>query len=149
MEIRAIERLKYRYLRCLDTKQWDDLADTFTEGATCAYDSGRYAYSGRQAIMDFLRSVLGDPKIVSMHHAHHPEIDLLDSTHARGRWYLEDMVIFTEANLVLRGGAFYDDRYVKVGGEWLIEHTGYERTFEEMVTRGEVQNFRSMFDEKE
>lgn len=146
MDIEDIKRLKYTYLRCLDTKRWDELAATFTEDATSAYDSGKYSYSGRDAIMEFLRGALGSPKIVSMHHAHHPEIELIDSSNAHGRWYLEDMVIFTEANLVIRGAAFYDDRYVKVGGRWLIRHTGYVRTFEEMLGRGDVQHFRSMFE---
>ena len=35
----------------------------------------------------------------------------------------------------LRGAAFYRDEYVKVGSEWKIQHTGYERTFEEMASR--------------
>jgi len=146
MDIEDIKRLKYAYLRCLDTKRWDELAATFTEDATSAYDSGKYAYTGRDAIMEFLRGALANPKIVSMHHAHHPEIELIDSSNARGIWYLEDMVIFTEANMVIRGAAFYDDRYVKVGGRWLIRHTGYVRTFEEMLGRGDVQHFRSMFE---
>lgn len=146
MDIEDIKRLKYAYLRCLDTKRWDELAATFTEDATSAYDSGKYAFTGRGAIMEFLRGALGNPKIVSMHHAHHPEIELIDSSNARGIWYLEDMVIFTEANMVIRGAAFYDDRYVKVGGRWLIRHTGYVRTFEEMLGRGDVQHFRSMFE---
>lgn len=148
METQAIEHLKYAYLRLLDTKRWDELAETFTEDATVAYDSGRYSFTGRDAIMEFLRGALGDPKIVSMHHAHHPEIEMIDTTHARGRWYLEDMVIFTEASLVIRGAAFYEDRYRKQDGRWLIEHTGYVRTFEEMVARENIQQFRSMFDEK-
>lgn len=148
MDIEDIKRLKYTYLRCLDTKRWDELGETFTEDATSAYDSGRFSFSGRAAIMDFLRSVLGDPKIVSMHQAHHPEIELVDSTNARGVWYLQDLVIFTEANMVLHGAAFYEDRYVKVGGRWLIRHTGYTRTFEEVRARGEVKQFHSMFESK-
>ena len=30
-DVTAIEQLKYRYMRALDTKHWDDFADTFTE----------------------------------------------------------------------------------------------------------------------
>jgi hypothetical protein len=146
MDTEAIKQTKYKYLRCLDTKRWDELAETFTPDATAAYDSGRYTYEGRDAIMEFLRGALGSSKIVSMHHAHHPEIELVDAGSARGRWYLEDMVIFTEANMIIRGAAFYEDRYVKLEGRWLIRHTGYVRTFEEMIGRGEVQNFRSMFE---
>jgi ketosteroid isomerase-like protein len=146
MDTEAIHRLKYAYLRALDTKRWDELADTFADDATVAYDSGRYSFQGKPAIMEFLRGALGDPKIVSMHHAHHPEIEMIGEGRARGRWYLEDMVIFTEANLVVRGAAFYDDRYIRQAGRWRIAHTGYERTFEEMVVREKVQQFRSMFE---
>ena len=35
----------------------------------------------------------------------------------------------------IRGGAFYEDEYVKVGGEWKIKSTGYKRTYEEMEPR--------------
>ena len=146
MDFEAIRQLKYKYLRCLDTKQWDELAETFTADATAAYDSGRYAFEGRDAIMEFLRGALGSPKVVSMHHGHHPELELVEPGSARGRWYLEDMVIFTEANMVIRGAAFYEDEYIKVGGRWLIRHTGYVRTFEEMLGRGDVKQFRSMFE---
>jgi hypothetical protein len=145
-DLEAIRQLKYKYLRCLDTKKWDELGETFTDDATAAYDSGRYSYDGRASILEFLRGALGSPKVVSMHHGHHPEIEIVDSSNARGRWYLEDMVIFTEANLIVRGAAFYEDHYVKVGGRWLIRHTGYVRTFEEMLGRGDVKSFRSMFE---
>jgi hypothetical protein len=31
---------------------------------------------------------------------------------------------------ILQGGGFYSDVYVKQKGEWKIQSTGYERTFE-------------------
>ena len=31
VEIEAIKQVKYRYLRALDTKHWDDFADTLTD----------------------------------------------------------------------------------------------------------------------
>jgi len=37
----------------------------------------------------------------------------------------------------ISGAAFYHDRYVKRDGEWLIEHTGYERVFEQMESRSD------------
>ena len=37
--IEAIKRVKYRYLRALDTKHWDDFADTLTEDITGDYGS--------------------------------------------------------------------------------------------------------------
>jgi hypothetical protein len=38
-DIDEIERVKYRYLRALDTKSWDDFADTLTEDIVGDYGS--------------------------------------------------------------------------------------------------------------
>ena len=35
--LEEIRQVKYRYLRCVDLKLWDDLADTFTAAATAEY----------------------------------------------------------------------------------------------------------------
>jgi hypothetical protein len=141
-EIEAIKRLKYRYFRCLDTKRWAELAECFAEDAVSSYDSGRFAFEGRDAILRFLEQALGRGSAITMHHGHHPEIELTSDTTARGIWYLEDMVIDAERNTMLRGAAFYRDEYVKRGGEWKIASTGYERTFEEVQDRSEMPSLR-------
>ena len=50
-EIEAIKRLKYKYMRCLDNKLWDEMAECFAEDATCSYSGGKYEFSGREAIL--------------------------------------------------------------------------------------------------
>ena len=145
-EIEAIKQLKYRYFRALDCKRWEDLADTLTDDATTAYDSGKYSFAGRAAILGFLRDALGSMRVVSLHHGHHPEIELTSDVTARGTWYLEDMVIFRDANTVLHGAGFYSDEYLKVNGSWKIKSTGYERTFEQIETRDTPIQMRTRFD---
>jgi hypothetical protein len=145
-DLEAIRQLKYRYFRALDCKDWDALAETLTEDATTAYDSGRFAFQGREAIMQFLRGALGSPRVVSMHHGHHPEIEITADGCARGTWYLEDKVIFLDANTLIRGAAFYSDEYVLAGGQWRIRSTGYERTFEEVEVRDAPFQMRTRFD---
>lgn len=132
-EIEAIKQLKYRYFRCLDCKRWDEMAEVFTADATCAYDSGKYSYSGREAIVTFLRGALGSASVISMHQGHSPEIVLEGPDAAKATWYLEDYLIFSEANTRLRGAAFYHDEYRKDAGVWRIKHTGYVRSFEEIL----------------
>jgi hypothetical protein len=141
-EIEAIKRLKYRYCRCLDEKRWEDLEQCLTEDATSSYSDGKYSFAGRAAIMAFLRSALGPPSRISSHRVHHPEIDLTSPTVATGIWALDDVVIETDANLTIRGAAFYQDEYVKVGGEWKIKSTGYARLYEEMESRGDTPSLR-------
>ena len=147
-ELEAIKRLKYKYLRCLDTKAWPELAECFVEDAISTYDSGKYTFEGRDQIIGFLEKVLGLPTMLTLHQVHHPEIELTSATTATGTWYLEDMVIDTRSNTTLRGASFYHDEYVKVGGAWKLKSTGYERTFEEVQDRSETPSLKitkSMF----
>ena len=137
-ELEAIKRLKYKYLRCLDQKRWSELAECFAEDATSAYGGGKYSFEGRGAIMEFLESAMGADSFLSSHTVHQPEIDFTSETTATGVWALQDTVIETNANIVIRGAAFYRDEYVKVEGEWKIQSTGYERTYEETFSRADV-----------
>jgi len=128
--IEEICQLKYRYLRFLDTKCWTELGELFTEDATTSYDDGLYSFTGREQLVEFLRTALGRAEIATMHNCHHPEITLLDEDTARGVWALQDMVVDSEHMYMLQGAAIYTDDYVRRDGRWLISHTGYERTFE-------------------
>jgi hypothetical protein len=136
--IEAIKRLKYKYMRCLDQKLWREMGECFTENATAAYSGGKYSFQGRQAILDFFVQAMGRPGVLSSHRVHHPEIDLTSETTATGIWALEDVFIDEGAGVTIRGAAFYRDEYVRIGAEWKIAHTGYERTYEEMETRKEM-----------
>jgi hypothetical protein len=141
-ELEAIKRLKYKYLRCLDLKRWSELAECFSEDATSAYSGGKYSFEGRDAIMDFLEKAMGAPSFLSSHTVHHPEIELTSDTTATGTWALHDIVIETNADIVIQGAAFYHDEYVKIDGEWKIRSTGYERTYEETLSRADLPSLK-------
>ena len=134
-EIEAIKRLKYRYVRSLDLKLWDELGACLTEDCRSAYGDGHFSFDGRAAILAFLVDALGPATRITTHRVHQPEIELTSPTTATGVWALDDVVIETEAKLTIRGAAFYHDEYVKVGGEWKIKHTGYKRSYEQMQPR--------------
>lgn len=141
-ELEAIKQLKYKYMRCVDRKLWDEMRDCFTPDATCAYSDGKYSYTGRDAILDFLRGAMSSPTVLTAHHVHHPEISFLDENTARGIWAMEDTFIELGSNITLRGAGFYEDEYVKVDGQWKIRHTGYTRTFEEVVSRADTPSLQ-------
>jgi len=61
---------------------------------------------------------------------------------ATGTWALEDTVILTDFGLTIQGAAFYEDRYVKRDGEWKILHTGYKRSFEELIPRASIAGIK-------
>jgi SnoaL-like domain len=133
--IREIEQLKYRYTRALDLKSWDEFADTLTPDVAASYGP-KLSFAGRAAVVDFMRTSLG-PAIITVHHVHHPEIEITDDT-ATGTWYLQDTVIVTEHRMLLRGAAFYSDRYVRTDGGWRIAATGYTRSYESVETLAET-----------
>ncbi len=128
----AIEQVKYRYLRALDTKRWDDFADTLTEDVTGDYGSSvgeELHFTNRTDLVNYMRSALG-PGVITEHRVTHPEITVYADDEASGTWYLQDRVIVAEFNFMLIGAAFYRDRYRRTSEGWKICSTGYDRTYE-------------------
>jgi SnoaL-like domain len=148
MDLAALEeirRLKYRYLRCVDLKLWDEIADVFTPDATVDYGTRALGepvrLSGRDEIVAFLRGKLG-PGIITAHFASQPEIDV-DGPAATGTWSFEDTVIATEHRVLIQGAAFYQDRYARgEDGRWRISHTGYVRTYEVMMSLDDAPSLK-------
>ena len=139
-DMEAIKRLKYKYMRCVDAKLYDGIAECFTEDATATYEGGKHSLAGRDAILDFLRGGLS--AVVTAHHVHHPEIDITSTTAARATWALEDYVIDLKSNYSLHGAAFYEDEYARINGQWKIKHTGFKRIYWERWNRAELKSLQ-------
>jgi hypothetical protein len=143
--LEEIRQLKYRYLRCVDQKLWDEMADVFTADATVDYGTRAYGkplkLAGRDEILGFFRAELG-PEIITVHAAGQPEITV-DGDTAAGSWRFEDTVIATAHRVVIAGAAYYRDRYERgEDGRWRIAHTGYVRTYEAMLSLDDLPSFR-------
>jgi ketosteroid isomerase-like protein len=143
--IEEIRQVKYRYLRSVDLKLWDELADTFTEDATVDYGTHVYGeglkLAGRDQIIAFLSENMS-PDIISVHAAGQPEITV-DGDTATGIWSFTDTVIATAYRMIITGAAFYHDRYERgTDGRWRIAHTGYTRTYEAMLSFDDLPSFK-------
>ncbi len=132
-DVEEIKRVKYRYLRSIDMGDIKALEDIFASKASCAFYGGSYThvYNTREDMFAFLRSSFHN-KSLSRHTCHHPEIDMINESQAKGSWYLEDYFENHIHGVIVQGTALYDDRYVKEGGQWKIAHTGYKRIFEQI-----------------
>ena len=129
--IEAIKRVKYRYLRALDTKHWDDFADTLAENIVGDYGSSlgkEHHFTNRAELVEFMRTSM-PAGVLTEHRVTHPEITV-DGDEAEATWYLQDRVIVPECNFMLFGAAFYHDRYRRTEDGWKICATGYDRTYE-------------------
>ena len=122
--IEDIRRLKARYFRCLDTKDWDGFRDVFAADAEMDMrpEAGeRGLVHGNQAIADFVRGVVGD--VETVHHGHMPEIDLSSATTATGVWAMEDLLRWPAGGRLtsMHGWGHYHETYIKAGDAWLIQ----------------------------
>lgn len=141
--LEEIKQLKYRYMRCIDLKLWDEIAECFTEDATAAYSGGKYRFEGRDAIIGFLREAMGAESFHSSHSVGHPEITLKGDASATGIWKLDDVVVDTRFGIEIRGAAFYEDEYARgADGTWRIRLTGYKRIYEQIVSRGDTPSLK-------
>jgi hypothetical protein len=129
--IELIKQLKARYFRFIDSCDIAGLRDSvFTADASIHFKSPTYqiAFSGWPELEKFYLDSFSPHKF-GMHQGHHPEISVNGDT-GFGRWYLHDIFINTESKTIYEGSALYEDDYVKVGGEWRIKESRYDRFLE-------------------
>ena len=134
-DIEAIRYLQAKYQRCLDCRDFDGIGECFDIDVKTEYCNGYMVYEGRDDAVEFLCScmLLTMP---SYHLIHGGEIDIIDSTHAKAKWYLEDYLISTLTEWDEEGTAIYNNEYIKrEDGKWYISRIGYTRCFEYRAQR--------------
>lgn len=153
-DLESIFRVKHRYMRGVDTHDYDLITSCMTEDATATYSDGQYVFHGRDSIVDFLRGVLEGT--VSSHQALHHEIDFIDESNALGVWRLIETVHFSGPSPVvnhieitdrtsIEAASYYYDEYRKIDGAWLISATGSERIYEYVSERtGHLESVRGL-----
>lgn len=136
--IREIEQVKYRYMRAVDTKDWDLLTSTLAPDVKAVYGK-RLSFDNREELVATLSRAMTHSTTV--HRLHQPEIEVHGDT-ATGIWLLTDLVIRKQASTVIEGAAHYSDDYRREpDGSWVIARTGYERLYESETSLGDLPSF--------
>jgi uncharacterized protein (TIGR02246 family) len=130
LAIEEIKRLKARYFRTLDHKDWDGFGQVFAEDAVLDVPEADMVEHGRDAIVAAVSRAM--KRTTSVHHGHMPEIELTGPATARGTWAMFDFVEWSrpdsgeQAGLV--GYGHYLEEYVReADGEWRIARSRLER----------------------
>lgn len=132
-EVEALKRLKARYCRLLDGKDWTAWREIFTDDfVSDTSESGGKLIAGADEFVAFVGKTLG-PKRATVHQVHAPEIELTSETTARGIWALEDFLRFAPG-LNMRGYGYYHETYEKRDGQWRIKSSKLTRLREDIVT---------------
>jgi hypothetical protein len=143
--VEEIRQVKYRYLRCLDLKLWDELGDTLTESAVLDFGTTDFGtpleIAGRTEIVAFNRTKFG-PGTLTAHTAAQPEITV-DGDTAAGVWSLRDMLLATRHGMIITAAAFHYDRYERGADRcWRIARSSYARSYEAMVSLSDLPSFK-------
>ena len=129
LEIEAIKRLKARYFRHMDQKDWDAWGQVFAMHAVLEVPEVDMVVTGREEIVASVRGALVGTQTV--HHGHMPEIEITGPDTATGIWAMADYVEWPqaegEARVGLMGYGHYTEEYVREGGEWRIARSRLDR----------------------
>jgi uncharacterized protein (TIGR02246 family) len=127
--IEDIKRLKARYFRCMDQKDWDAWAQVFATDAVMEIPEVDRVLNGRDAIVGFVSRVLASARTV--HQGHMPEIELTGAEAATGIWAMFDYVELPASESGERSGfqgyGHYTEEYVREDGAWRIARTRLTR----------------------
>ena len=117
--IEDIKKLKARYCRCLDTKDWEGFANSFAPDAVFDHGGEEGPVTGPANIAAMVRGVVDSVQLV--HHALMPEIDIESAISASATWALDDMLNWPDGRRGLHAYGHYHETYEKVGAEWKIK----------------------------
>jgi hypothetical protein len=117
-DLEEIRKLKARYFRGLDSKDWALYEDVFAEDVVVDLRvAGGELYRGRDQFMAYAR---GLRLVQSVHQGHMPEIELISETEATGVWSFEDYNLWEDGSQN-HGYGHYLETYAKAGGRWRIQ----------------------------
>jgi len=127
-DIEAIRRLKIRYAALCDAQyDPDGLASLFTDDAVWDGGSDFGVHQGKQAIHAFFAGV-SKQITFALHFMIGHAIDIAPSgDEASGTWYLLEPATMNGRAVWI--AATYNDRYRKVGGQWLFSHVKINLAF--------------------
>jgi ketosteroid isomerase-like protein len=133
VELEAIKKLKARYFRLLDTRQWDAWRDVFTEDIVLQA-AAQMVFRGRAEVVKNVSTMLAGTQTV--HHGHMPEIEFIDENNARGIWAMFDWV---EGNgRSMTGYGHYHEEYRRgADGKWRIDKLTLTRLRMDVVVKQE------------
>ena len=124
----AVRRTKHKYWRCFDTANLEGMKEALQADVTV---SGVYSMvlKGRDAYLQMVNEG-AHAKMISHHHGHNGEIDILSDTEALATSYLYDDLYEFRRNTRRCGTAFDQDKYLKVDGRWQLWYSQVHRISE-------------------
>ncbi len=118
-DIEAIKQLKAKYIRCADTKQWQEWAQLFTED--CRLDTEAGVLEGRDNVVKIISESMKEG--VTVHRVTMPEITITGHDSAAAIWAMQDEVslIYKGQSHKFRGFGYYHETYRRTAEGWRVK----------------------------
>jgi uncharacterized protein (TIGR02246 family) len=124
-DVEAIKRLKARYFRTMDTKDWEGMRQVFTDDVVVdTTGSGGQIVEGADTFMRYLQSTLDG--VVTVHHGHMPEVEVTGPDTATGVWAMQDILEWPDGRRMF-GYGHYHETYARLEDGWRIATTRLTR----------------------
>lgn len=125
-DLMEIHQLKARYLRYVDTKQWEPMRDVFTDDFVFFLENAALPTTTKPQRTDadsFIENVSKHlQNAVTVHHGHMPEIEFTGDRTATGIWSMYDWVDDFVGGRAFHGFGHYHEDYLKGDdGVWRIK----------------------------
>lgn len=136
VDVEKIRTLKARYCRLLDTKQWAQWRDVFTDEFTGTFELPPHPasiFASANELVETNRSILENAETV--HQIFAPEITVHGDDRADGLWQQFDFV--RTPGLAFKGYGHYKEKYQKCAdGQWRIDSIHLTRLTVEILDAG-------------
>jgi hypothetical protein len=124
-DLYEIQRLKARYFRYMDLRMWTEFRDLFIDELelyiehTPTPQATEPTIRGADNLVAYLAA--SDPRKVTIHQGHMPDIEFVDAHSATGIWAMFDWVDDPGRGRASKGYGYYHERYVRCpDGMWRI-----------------------------
>lgn len=150
-DIEDIKQLKARYLHACDRKDSDKIRSCFAPGEVVIDYGPIGCFQHREELIALFEQMAVGTGIIDAHHAQNPQINWIDEHHADAIWDLYFFQINPQAKGLMQLAGYYQDKYEKREGEWVITEsrfnptstvmTSYESEALNLVKAGETPSF--------
>ena len=124
-DIEAIKQLKARWWFSCDTRDTTGMRACFDE-SNFEIDFGFIGrFTDMDSFIEVFESLACHPSHIDMHHGLAPEITLIDSNSAQGRWRMRFQLLETDLKQVQLMSGYYEDQYVKLEDGWKMRKSKY------------------------
>ena len=127
-DIEAIRQLKARYFHACDAKDVTAIRDCFGSGEIHIDYGAIGQFHAREDFVAVYVEMACHSHVIDMHHGQNAQIRWVSPEQASAVWDLYFFQVNTQTGMLTQLAGYYEDRYGKHNGQWVILETVFRVT---------------------